>query len=526
MRQGVQRVRTDGVQTGWRWGGGLGRWGCVLRTAGLVAAVALSGCASWGLSGEGDGAATRPAAGAGATGGGAGGGGASGVVTRGTLPGIVGEPDIRVRLMTNRPALTVGAVAGTGGATGGVMVYLSPVGSAMLPARMTAPVTVRLTATQWEVRDRAGLLGRFARTADLEIGAEEAGLSGAPLLAGAGGGGNPRGGGNAVAGRVRAGGAVPARLLIEGRPYGGRLRLMAKGSSGAGGVFDVIEIAGLESYLEGVVAAELFADWPLGAYQAQAVAARSYALHERARSRAAGAAFDVEAGVSDQAYRGAVDAARAVAAVRDTRGVVLTWAGEVLRAYFSSTSGGRPASARDTWPTGRGFEYNLVVPLQAAAREEMGRTAKWYRWTVSRSRGELTARFAAWGRVNGHPLKTLTASTPVESVRVEASNAVGRPTRYLVAARGGFTTRVTAEELRRACNEPAAGFAAVNAETMVRSGDVEFRLVGDVFTIAGRGFGHGVGLCQWSAKEMADRGKTWQQIVPVFFPGAQLQRVY
>ncbi|MFO0375968.1 MAG: SpoIID/LytB domain-containing protein, partial [bacterium] len=423
--------------------------------------------------------------------------GASGGVPRGTRPGIGGAPDIRVRLMTTRPALTGGAVAGTGGATGGVMVYLSPVGSAMLPARMTAPVTVRLTATQWEVRDRAGLLGRFARTADLEIGAEEAGLSGAPLQAGAGGGGNPGGGGNAVAGRVRA-----------------------------GGVFDVIEIAGLESYLEGVVAAELFADWPLGAYQAQAVAARSYALHERARSRAAGAAFDVEAGVSDQAYRGAVDAARAVAAVRDTRGVVLTWAGEVLRAYFSSTSGGRPASARDTWPTGRGFEYNLVVPLQAAAREEMGRTAKWYRWTVSRSRGELTARFAAWGRVNGHPLKTLTASTPVESVRVEASNAVGRPTRYLVAARGGFTTRVTAEELRRACNEPAAGFAAVNAETMVRSGDVEFRLVGDVFTIAGRGFGHGVGLCQWSAKEMADRGKTWQQIVPVFFPGAQLQRVY
>src|SRR5207248_1928652 len=100
------------------------------------------------------------------------------------------------------------------------------------------------------------------------------------------------------------------------------------------------------------------------AYEAQAVAARSYALHERERASALGLAFDVESSDKDQVYGGASASGPVREAVASTRGVVLMDGEKLLRAYFSSTCGGRAASARDTWPIGPGYEFNLAAPLQ------------------------------------------------------------------------------------------------------------------------------------------------------------------
>src|SRR5690606_21035761 len=136
-----------------------------------------------------------------------------------------------------------------------------------------------------------------------------------------------------------------------------------------------------ESYLPGVVAKELYQTWPLPTFQAQAVCARSYALHERGRARAAGRLFDVEATTQDQVFAGATDLPVAHSAVESTRGQVITYRGGVLRAYYSSTSGGRAASAADTWPTGPGFEFNQAFPLQAAPRQYFDQASPAYRWT-------------------------------------------------------------------------------------------------------------------------------------------------
>ena len=107
----------------------------------------------------------------------------------------------------------------------------------------------------------------------------------------------------------------------------------------------------------------------------------------------------------DQAYIGATSNPRALAAARDTRGMVLEWGGEILRAYYSSTTGGRAASARDVWPTDPGFEFNLADPIQASKRNDADEFSPLYRWEVTRDRARLTRRLRAHGNANGLPTK-------------------------------------------------------------------------------------------------------------------------
>lgn len=426
-------------------------------------------------------------------------------IGRGAVAGIVGEPEMRVRLGSAVTATQIGT-------TSGDSVSVTVAGGRGVPAKLRGPVSVRLSEARWELTDGAGLSAYFERTGDLVLAPPDAGASpGAAPVSGGGAGG--------------AGAKLPPptpALTLNGARYPGTLRLTAR-TDVSQRAFDIIESVQMEEYLKGVVSAELPAQWPVGAFRAQAVAARSYAVHERARSRAAGKPFDVEATVADQAYKGASELPQAVQAVRETRGVILTWMGGPLRAYYSSTSGGRSASARDTWPIGPGYEYNLAGPLQATAREHADEASPLHRWTVVRSRAELTQRFRQWGRANGHALRNITA---LDSIKVSTVNEVGRPTRYLVLQPGGQSYTMTAEALRQACNTEVQGLPAVTRASRVSSGDLEATVAGDAVTIKGRGFGHGVGMCQYSAKAMADRGDPWQKILANFYPGAELKKAY
>ena len=136
--------------------------------------------------------------------------------------------------------------------------------------------------------------------------------------------------------------AAGQMLSVNGTTYPGVIRLSARTDVRAD-TFDAVDFVGIEDYLPGVVGKEMLNGWPLAAYQAQAVAARTYAMHER--QRCAGGSYDVESNDRDQVYGGASTNATAREAVRSTRGVVLMDADRLLRTYYSSTCGGRTAAA-------------------------------------------------------------------------------------------------------------------------------------------------------------------------------------
>lgn len=428
-------------------------------------------------------------------------------IPRGVAPGVAGEPDLRVRLVAGATSVNLSSVVR--------MVWVAPLNGGRAPARMSGPVRATLGPGGWELTDASGLTARFDRAAVIAISAEEGTLGTAPVA------GDP--GAAPVYGRTsattRTPSSVGSAVIVNGKPYPGLITLT---SSGGGSTFDVIDRINMEDYLRGVVAAEMYPGWPLTAYQTQAVAARSYALTERARARAAGIPFDLEAGVKDQAFA-ASDNPLITRAVTETRGVILNWHGGPLRAYYSSTCGGRPASARDTWPASGDQSFNLAGPLQGSPRDHACQQAPQYKWTVSRPRREIVERFKAYGRTSGSPLKHITG---IDSIRSGGVNGSGRTNSFLVVQPGGQTLIISGEELRRAANQEVPGLPPVTPSTRVHASDTDVVVTSDRVVFTGRGLGHGVGMCQWCTKGFAEKGETWQAILTKFYPGARLERVY
>ena len=132
-----------------------------------------------------------------------------------------------------------------------------------------------------------------------------------------------------------------AALTLGGRPYRGNLVVRRSGAT-----ISVINSLDLDDYVRGVVPSESPARWPLAELEAQAVAARSYAVAQLKPS----ARYDLVPDTRNQVYGGmAAERPRSNWAVGLTEGQILTYGGQVARTYYSSSSGGRTESAQDVW---------------------------------------------------------------------------------------------------------------------------------------------------------------------------------
>ncbi len=392
---------------------------------------------------------------------------------------LVETPNIRVRLASKQKSVSI---------DGEGDVIVTPLGKRAQAQVLQQPLEVGLSQSGFVVRDGAGVRRVFDRSTSLRI-----------------------------VGRANA------LVKINKARHDGALdlypRLGARTTT-----FDVIEELPIELYLPGVLAKELYASWKLQAYEAQAIAARSYALHEMSRRRSLGAYFDIEGSVLDQAYAGATSNKTARKAVAKTVGLVMTSEGGVLRAYYSSTCGGRAASASDTWPVTPASEFNLAPPIQAHERDCTCTKSPYHRWEVRRPRSDLARRFAAFGKHHGLSVRKIRS---VSTIRPMEWNEIGRPSAYRISDATGNTWKLSAEQLRTACNfHGAKGLSKPSSKMRVRSGDLEFETRGQEIVVRGRGFGHGVGLCQFGAQAMAKDGHTPVAILRHYYPEAQIERSY
>ncbi|MBL8746739.1 MAG: SpoIID/LytB domain-containing protein [Phycisphaerae bacterium] len=428
-----------------------------------------------------------------------------------TRPAEQREPILRVRLLSDVREVVL---------SGPRSITIAPDDRPSGAKSITTPIKVMRLETGWLLRDGSGAPVAFANPA---IGAPPLVLKVAADKSG-------------------------AHIRINDAPYPGEFTLRPKsdrpappaapppafGTTGAPPSpervspvlpFDLIEHIGIESYLPGVISRELLPNWSLNAFKAQAIAARTYAMHERERSTRNNEPYDLESSQLDQVYGGAVDHAVANRATAETRGLVLMTEGRLLRAYYSSTCGGRPAAAKDVWPTTKGFEFNLDGPIQGTQGPDTACSfSPRTRWTVTRTRDELSKRLSAFGRDQGLAVRGLRSITRVEPT---TKTAEGRPTNYRIFDADGKWFALSAEQLRTGCNWiGTSGQPPVTAQTRVLSGDAEFAVQGASVIITGRGFGHGVGLCQYGAEGMSRAGATAEQIVLHYYPGATLMKAY
>jgi len=399
------------------------------------------------------------------------------------------EPDIRVRILKGSGSVEL---------TGPQRVVVRQTGASVgSPSSMTTPVRVTSSSKGVSVRDATGTTREWGFGNEIEV---------VPIT--------PTG--------TTGGKTLDSAVRVNGTAYPG-LAMIRPLWTNAPSSFDVVMVMGLESYLPGVLTHELFKDWPRQTYEAQAVAARTYAIHERWRARSENRAFDVEDTDADQVFGGLAQSSLANESVRSTRGMVITNDGHLIRAYYSSTCGGRPASAGTTWPMRPDREFNKDPVLQAKEREHACQRATFYRWSVTRSDDDISQRMRAWGRRTSHEIASLSR---IREVTVKEFNDGGRPDQYTVSDDRGGEYTLAAEELRESCNEAVSGLAPITRDNRVHSGDVSVRVWASQVEFTGRGWGHAVGMCQWCAKGFADLGWDWRKMIGTFYPGSSVEKAY
>ena len=210
--------------------------------------------------------------------------------------------------------------------------------------------------------------------------------------------------------------------------YRGRMVLLREGSR----VLAVNHVS-LEHYLYGVVPAEMPASWPAEALRAQAVVARSYAL----TSRAVGGAWDVFADVRSQVYRGVLaEVDTTTAAVRATRGRVVTVGGQVAQTFFFSTSGGRTAANEE------GFGGTPLAYLRSV-EDPHDDLSPVHTWTARFSRREAQRRLRdlVAGRLEGIEIASRSPSGRAATVLLRGSQ--GEATVSAAAVRTALGLRST-----------------------------------------------------------------------------------
>jgi stage II sporulation protein D len=263
----------------------------------------------------------------------------------------------------------------------------------------------------------------------------------------------------------------------------------------SGGI-TAVNYVDLEEYLYSVVGAEMPASWPLEALKSQAVAARSYALYQR--QTGGNAVFDVGNTTSWQVYSGLEkEASSTQRAVRETAGQVLVHDGRIIEAVFHSASGGHTENVEDIWTSYR--------PYLRAVRD-YDQNAPVYQWTETFSADQLRARITGVGNIL--------------SLQPERRTNQGRIISMRVVGDAGTRT-LSGNEMRQALNLRSTLFEVVPSIPNVASSGNSVP-VPTSFQVQGRGFGHGLGLSQWGAREMATQGYNYQQIVSHYYSGANL----
>ncbi len=262
-----------------------------------------------------------------------------------------------------------------------------------------------------------------------------------------------------------------------------------------------VENMPFEEYIMGVVAAEMNPEWPVEALAAQAIIARTFTLQKiddqgGVPQRNAHASSDIK---EFQAYNPAEITDNVRAAVEETRGEVIVRDNEFIRAWFHAYAGTRTAQADE----GLGFEDGnppYIHVVDSPGTEIIPPDERDWQESFPASRVREVVR-------------EITGEDPgqVTSMEVAEEGPSGRATIFRVN-----DVEVDAPEFRL-----AIGSTEMRSTMMTRL-DVE----GSNIVMEGTGYGHGVGMCQWGARALAEKGQAPEEIVHYFYQDVELAKLW
>lgn len=303
--------------------------------------------------------------------------------------------------------------------------------------------------------------------------------------------------------------------------YRGKLQLIVN-SQGQG--FDVINLVPIEPYLAGVVGEEMPDSWEPEALKAQAIAARTYCLYTKNRF-GAGRNWDVSRTQSSQVYGGIrAESSQVWDAVNSTAGKVVVSTGQPLGsrfgadglsramfpAYYSAVCGGHTADSTDVF----GQSFPTLKGVVCPHCKDVSRLGLFYWPMVQFDRGTVTKQL-----LQRYP--KLEALGEIQDIVVMEQCDYGdfsRMTRTKLVGATGKTDTLRAEDLRLAIDPTGRKIKSAVCH-IVSWGD------GWAF-LSGRGWGHGVGLCQCGAEGLARTGRSAEEILRYYYPGCEIVSIY
>ncbi|WP_090988626.1 stage II sporulation protein D [Bacillus sp. OV322] len=254
----------------------------------------------------------------------------------------------------------------------------------------------------------------------------------------------------------------------------------------------------LESYVAGVVAAEMPADFKIEALKAQALTARTYIVNQLMAHEKAGLpdGADVSDTIKHQVFRNDEELkkewgsqykdklSKITKAVAATSGQILTYNGKPIQALFFSTSNGYTENSEDYWSSSIPYLKSVSSPWDKSSPKF------YYKKTIPVSEFE---RKLGIHLSSGNAIGTVTKRTPGKRVgTVDFGNK-----------------KLTGKQIRETLD--------------LKSSDFEWVRKGSDIVITTKGFGHGVGMSQYGANGMAEQGKDYKSIVKYYYRGVEIQ---
>ena len=253
----------------------------------------------------------------------------------------------------------------------------------------------------------------------------------------------------------------------------------------------VVNVLGIEKYLNSVVGSEMPAKWPIEALKAQAIASRTYALKQKGNNL-----FDIDSTQKNQVYNGLESRTyKTIRAVKSTRSLVLTYKNKLINALFHSSSGGMTENSQDVWKN--------KYPYLSSVKDFDKNNPK-FRWQKKISSNELINLFPKIGGLKNIEILDITSTGRVKNLKLigtyGSDQISGVDFRKRLGLNSNFIRFKFFEE-------------ELNNNTPQKKGLIVF----------GQGSGHGVGMSQWGAKYLASRGQKAERILKHFYKGVQVK---
>ena len=310
-----------------------------------------------------------------------------------------------------------------------------------------------------------------------------------------------------------------AIVSVNGRRYRGQLKIV---TARDGNSFDVVNVVGVEEYLAGVIGAEMPSYWEPQALEAQTIAARTYCLYIKKRF-GANRHWDVRKTAANQVYNGVSEESQAVwRAIGETAGKVLVCkqadgAEDIFPSYYGSVCAGHTENSKNVFGDVFSAGHLTVEPLQGVTCKYCAKIAKrdFLKWpSVYVPKAKLYSKLAA-----RYPsLKRLKNIEEISAISSSRYDGLTRITRIKLTDSNGASDTLRAEDFRLAVDPTGHKIKSAAFKIQNAAGRWAF--------VSGKGYGHGVGMCQCGAEGLARKGKTTEQILSFYYPGAKIKKLY